>query len=227
MFFGQDDLEYWYFTQHSFGPNLYRELKRQGVPSDQLDAVLYQRSIRNILSNPLQYAFLTSAEGCKLFFWESTKVGFVDYPPWMDRIYDFAPFKSGLRLLMFLLTMASLLTCIKYVWNQRMKIYDPQQNANPGLINILFIFIIIFANYILYAPFIVETRYGLPLASLYLVLSAHFLNLVLPKRGKNSFGQEHSPYTNATSNPDASMRMAYRKVLTHSWVLGLFVINAK
>ncbi len=47
------------------------------------------------------FAFL---EAPKIFFWESTRIGFVEYPLWLDAIYVSKIARLGIRLFISLLT---------------------------------------------------------------------------------------------------------------------------
>jgi len=172
-FFGEDAFHFWRHEQYNKGHQIKRDLASQGVPVEQMDATLYKKGIGSVLSNPLQYIFLTTAEGFKMLFWESTKIGFVSYPPWLSKLFNFGLFKDSLRLLMFLLTFAGLLFTIVFTCRHNAKLYDDiQANDTQNLSLLTSMLIIILSNIALHAPFIIETRYGLPVASLYLVLIA-------------------------------------------------------
>lgn len=177
--FGEEAFRTWYFYQYDYGPEKANELAAQGVPPGEADKILYQLGIKNILRNPLQYMWMTMGEGSKMLFWESTQIGFVTYPPWLRNILYATLFKNTLRLLLFLLTTFSLYFSICYAWRHRGSLHALQKadTLNP-VAALFFTLILIFANIILHAPFIIETRYALPIAPLYLMLIGFAWNIL-------------------------------------------------
>jgi len=175
-FFGEKEYKHWYFDQFRYGYDIYQDLLAQGVPKDEIDKKLYQISIQHVLKNPLQYCFLTTAEGMKMLFWESTKIGFVNYPQWLAGIFNFSPFKNFIRLFMFLLTFWAVFSALKYLFVHRREIHNRSQNTDKAVPILYFVLAVIIANIALHAPFIIETRYALPIAPLYLALIAFTLD---------------------------------------------------
>jgi hypothetical protein len=136
--------------------------------------------IASIAHNPFQYAFLTMLEGFKMLFWESTRIGFVVYPTWLEGIFSATFFKNTLRITIFCLTFFALLWTTRDVWRDKDKLYveSPQSLICRLLFSML---IVIYANIVLHAPFIIETRYALPIAPLYLITIAYTANQILKK----------------------------------------------
>ncbi|MDO8579856.1 MAG: hypothetical protein Q7S13_00055, partial [Candidatus Omnitrophota bacterium] len=177
---GEESFRMWYFYQYDYGPAKYSELLANGTPLKDIDQELYRLGIKNILSNPFQYTWMTMAEGMKMLFWESTRIGFVTYPLWLQNILYCTLFKNTVRLLMFLFTAFGLAFSIVYAWRHKAMFYLPSQRDNPNMMSILIpAFVIIFANILLHSPFIIETRYALPLAPLYLVLIGFSFNKLI------------------------------------------------
>ena len=85
----------------------------------------------------------------------------------LNRI-DFSPFKNGLRLLVFCITLFALIYNARYLWHHRPKLVAGQQDTDVLLI-LFCILILIFAYTGSYSLFFVLTRYALPIAPLYLM----------------------------------------------------------
>ena len=170
--FNEEECSSWLSSCGTTASNKINELNNQGMSNHQIDSMLYKLSLKNIYRSPLQYTFLTIAEGLKMFFWESTQVGFVTYPPWLWKIFVFVPFKNGIRLFASLLTIFSILYIAQYLWKNKEKLFDVNQNKNNEMLFLFFILAIIFINIALLAPFYTVVRYALPLAPLYLLAIA-------------------------------------------------------
>lgn len=110
-------------------------------------------SFKEIISNPVQYIFLYFLESLKLFFWESTHMGFVSYPKILSDIYDNEFISNGLRMVV------SVLTIFSFVYSAF--------SRNPIIRNIV-IFISLYAAF--HSFFFILSRYALPIAPLFLIL---------------------------------------------------------
>ena len=182
--FGDEECSFWWDDkQHMLGLREKKMLREQGVPNDKLDSILIDHSIREIFSKPLQYTVLTIAEGCKMLFWESTKIGFVIYPSWLQKIFDFTPFKNGLRLLVSLLTTLSLFLATTHVFKNKQRLFQPKKR-DDSIIILFFSLVIIFANIILHSFFTMATRYALPIAPLYLICIAYSAQKIFFKKSQ-------------------------------------------
>lgn len=161
-----------WLSYKKIGPNKIKELQGQGISNHQINSTLYKLSLEKIFKNPFQFTFLTIAEGFKMFFWESTQAGFVTYPPWLLKIFAFLPFKNGIRLFAFLLTVFSIFYIVQYLWKNKRKLFDIHQNKNNEMMFLFFILALILINIILHSPFYIVVRYAFPLAPLYLIAIA-------------------------------------------------------
>ena len=162
--FTEEECHFWSFRrsdEHGFTKS--QELASQGLSGRNLDQELLRLAKDEILKNPLQYGLFMGIEGMKMLFWESTKIGFVEYPPWLTNAFNFKPFKNGLRLVIFLLTFFSLIFSIATII--RMK------NIDNAALAIILVFIAIYIG--LHSFFFTLTRYSLPIASLFIVIIAH------------------------------------------------------
>jgi len=180
--FGEEDCSFWSIgAQHGIGISKLKELQAQGVSNKDIDSILMGLSKEKILQKPLQYTFLATLESLKMFFWESTKVGYVFYPAWLEKIYDITLFKNGLRLAVALLTFFSFLYLIRQIWRHRIQMYQTSKNE----INtpILFFAFVMLVSYIgLHAFFCIATRYTFPIISLYLICIANFFHKIISRQ---------------------------------------------
>jgi len=173
---------WWDENEHILGINKFNELKAQGVPNDQIESTLILLSVERIFQKPFQYTLLTTMEGVKMLFWESTKIGYVIYPPWLQRLFDFTLFKNGLRLLIFLITFASLLYLMRYVWQNKRRLFYDQRERSQNILILFFVLVMILANIFLHSFFKIATRYAFPIVPLYFIPIAFFLQKLIYKK---------------------------------------------
>ncbi len=144
--FGEKECSFWSFSKSDeFGM----------AKASETSAALIALSEEKALSNPPQYALLMTIEGLKMFFWESTQIGFVEYPPWLTRIYNTQVFKNALRLVVAMITLPAVL----WLWLRLRRPDVSPLLLSIGLLTILTIFF--------YSFFFILTRYALPIAPLY------------------------------------------------------------
>jgi len=160
--FGAQECDFWsYRKSDEFGY----------AKSNDSSATLINLSTQKALHNPFQYTLLTAIEGLKMFFWESTQIGFVSYPHWLQKIYDTRIFNNGLRFLVSLISLAAVVV----VWFQSLR---PPSSPIGFLIGLLIFLYISFFSF-----FFILTRYALPIAPLYLICIGIWLNQKLaPKK---------------------------------------------
>jgi len=175
-------------TSDSFGFSKLQELSHNDIPKDNIDSTLIRLSKNLILQNPLQYLGITLIMSFPLFFWESTKIGFVDYPLWLNNLYDWGIFKDGLRLFIFLMTFISFIYLIRFVWQNRSKVIlkknspaDSSLEDNHDIVTAFFILNLLLAYIALHSFFYILTRYALPVAPLYLSAIVFFLTRMISK----------------------------------------------
>lgn len=131
-----------------------------------------------ILQNPAQYILFIILEGSKMFFWESTLIGFVEYSPWLTKFFTWPPLKDGLRLAISFLTFFAFVYLTGLILRSRKMIFKKE---NP-LLFLYLCFLFIFSFVASHTIFCTITRYYLPLASLYLVIIAYvFQKICEPK----------------------------------------------
>ncbi len=149
-----------------------QELMGSGVPTEEIYPTMTQLALKEIRKNPFQYMLFNSLEGMKMLFWESTKIGFVHYPAWLNKMHSLTIFNYGLRLLMFLLTTASLLYLMNFIFKNRRALFDlkcQDRDIVPTLFLMVWM-IILFIGF--YTPTNVLTRYAFPIVPFYLATIA-------------------------------------------------------
>ena len=170
-FFTIKACDFWSFTQSDdFGMTKAAELKSKLLSEETINHRLLQATINKTLLNPLQYAILTALEALKMFFWESTQIGFVAYPLWLTKIYGNVLFKDILRLIVSLCTIFAVFFMY---WRSL------QRNTPPLIVVISLLSFLYISTY---AFFFILTRYALPLAPLFLIAIAYAANFLYNDR---------------------------------------------
>lgn len=170
--FGEEKCRFWSFwVSDKFGRQKENELRAANMPTKAVHNSLILLSMQKALDNPGQYILLTALEGAKMFFWESTKIGFVAYPAGLEKLFNWTPFKDGLRLAVSLLTLLAFFYLAALLWLERKNIL--KKDAAPLFLFLCFLFIL---SYIIsYALFMIVTRYALPITPLYLIIISYVL----------------------------------------------------
>jgi hypothetical protein len=129
-----------------------------------------KESAKEVFKNPPQYLLLAGLESFKILFWESTKIGFVIYPKWLDAFFDLSIFKNLLRVSAFLMTCIIVTLSLNLFFRRQL----------PGFLmwSLFLMFIYIF----IHAPFFILTRYAFPIVPLILLLGAYCMEVALAKR---------------------------------------------
>lgn len=177
--FGEDKCFFWSWKNNNFYPR--KELIGNNMSSEAYEKTLIRLSIKKAMGNPVQYILLTAIEISKMFFWESTRLGFVSYPEYLERIFCFKPFNNTLRFLTSVLTCVALIYCMYFLFRKRRTVF---LKDGPDFL-ILLITIIILLFTVFYSLFMIIPRYILPIVPLYLIICAFFIQNELFSR-KNS-----------------------------------------
>lgn len=141
-------------------------------PRPQQNSELMRLSLVKILENPFQYAALMGVDWVHLFFWESTRIGFVAYPDWLDKVYDHPILARGLRFCVGVLSLGALLYSLIVLWARRKMLGDSRKQEAKIFVPIFFVAYMILCHTMLYALFFTVPRFSLPIASLFIVLIA-------------------------------------------------------
>jgi len=170
-YFSQENCDFWAFQESdAIGSEKVTELNKQHLNGTQTDATLIHLAIQKVRQKPFQYILISSIEAFKMFFWESTKIGFVAYPEWLSKIYSIKIFNNGLRLLMSLASFVA----VFFLWLQIVTQKSPPFACLIGAMILIYIFFFIFVC--------VLTRYALPISPLYLITIGLWLNQKLPHK---------------------------------------------
>ncbi len=181
--FKPEECGFWSKENNISGKNKTLELRALGMSNSEIDNELKNLAITTVLSRPIQYSLLTFAEGFKLIFWESTEVGFVNYPQWLTNIFVNPIAKFGTRLMISLITFISLIMMIKLLWQERKAIYQLSDIDHKKISVILFSLILIVITIALYAPFRTAIRYAFSIVPLYFILIGLALQKIFNKPG--------------------------------------------
>ncbi len=167
-----------------------QELSQNQIPNEEIDKILIKLSIQKILQNPFQAVLMMFTETLKMFFWESTQIGFVIYPTWLANLYDIQGLEYILKFSMALLTFLAYLNLIKLVWQNRSLLFVSHQRPNESFLILFFSLFIIICYVGSLSFFFTLTRYYLTIIPLYLVSIAFFLqslkNRILKQKSQGS-----------------------------------------
>jgi hypothetical protein len=147
------------------------ELSKQHLSINEINSKLVSLSIQKVVHNPFQYVLLATIEGLRMFFWESTQVGFVSYPHWLQKIYDIKIFNNALRFLVSLLSLIAVMS----IWSQALTTQKYPIDSLIAVFIVIYIFLFSFVCTL--------TRYAIPIAPLYLIAIGVWINQnLIPKK---------------------------------------------
>jgi len=175
LFYGQACHE-WLLATTFLGIEKRKELLKKNIPGEEISRIMISSSMKRILSSPVQYSFFTLLEGVKMFFWESTKIGFVSYPDWMTRIHNNGVIKNILRLLVGSITLFATLYSVVHLLRTPREIYARSDTSGERYQCLLFLLLFLALFVGLYAMFAVLVRYSLPIAPLFIAVIAFVAN---------------------------------------------------
>jgi hypothetical protein len=162
--FSQEKCNLWTFLEaDNLGAWERNHLEAQGLSKEGIEKHLTRSSWEMIQMKPLQFFILHNLEFLKNFFWESTKIGFVEYPVWLTRLYDSALFKNPLRLFWGVLSFAG------YVYAWVLMCTRRKDNDSGRFYASLLIVLMVTTIGSLYALFAVLTRYSFTIAPLEMI----------------------------------------------------------
>jgi hypothetical protein len=165
----KDQCAYWSSqVSDQIGAQKRTELTQQGIKEVDLDKSLVKLSLQAFLSKPIQATILMTIEWTKIFFYETTHIGFVVYPTWLETIYSCEFFNQSLKFLVAILNIVSLAFGINVLIRHNKDIYPRSMIMTIVFVLIVFTFF--------YTPFLILPRYALPIAALQIILSAFFIN---------------------------------------------------
>ncbi len=183
-FFSEEECKYCEFLSADYFSGTVLAAKLNNVPEEKREQEAGHLIVAQIKTNPIQYILFMGYESLRMFFWESTKIGFVTYPPFLHKLYNLALFKDGLRLLVSLITICSFVFIFLTLSKAKRYLFEDSSLGTRMQIG-YFAFMIILAHTFFYSFAFTLTRYALPIASLYLLCIVLFLqNFIKPQERK-------------------------------------------
>lgn len=140
------------------------------VPKEERNAKIISLAVHEVKQHPFQYMLFMVIESLRMFFWESTQIGFVAYPLLLQHIFDNPIFKDGLRLIISLVTAFAFIYTLVMVVKQPLNKIIKEHHKDLLLAAIFIIFLLCYIG--LFSLFSVVTRYALPVAPLFLLCIA-------------------------------------------------------
>jgi hypothetical protein len=177
-FFSDEECGYCEFRKADEAQSFYLRELSDGVPETEKKKAAIHQAFNRIKDHPVQFGFLMFLETLKMLFWESTQVGFVNYPPLTAKIYNNLFFKDILRLVMGVVTAFSFIyVLIASIPQSRGLLARTDEGFRTSLIFFMFLIIISYTG--LYGLFSIVVRYALPLGPLFVILIAFMVESVL------------------------------------------------
>ena len=136
-----------------------------------------------ILLNPLQYVLLAGLDWVHMFFWESTRIGFVAYPDWADAILDWAPFAKGLRFGVGVTCLLATLFAMVFLWQNRDTQRESACYSTKLWSGLFFAVYLIVCHVTLYSLFATVPRFAFPIAPLLIFVVACAVQIRFAKGG--------------------------------------------
>lgn len=180
-FYSADECDYCTFKYADYYRGTFLNQHLIQLPHNQWQTKTLKLTIEKIFEKPVQYAVLTILEALKMGFWESTNIGFVDYPPFIDRFYENGIIRNGIRLFVSVLTYVSLIYAFVFVIMNYKKGNRSDEVITIRLKILAFVFLIIMSFTALYSLFSILTRFSFPIVSLYFICFACLLQSKLNK----------------------------------------------
>jgi len=157
----------------------------ENTPKEEIKSKILYLTVNKAMENPFQQILLMGFEALKMPFWESTQIGYVIYPAWLQNLFNLRLFKNGLRLIAAALTYCAMISFVIGIFRKRYSLFVSSPDSQIA-ITCFFILLIMATYSIFYSIFIVITRYSLPIAPLYIISIAYFLDNKLRERKQDS-----------------------------------------
>ena len=117
-----------------------------------------------------------------MFFWESTRIGFVAYPDWLDRVFDNVIFAKSLRFVIGLLSLGATILGGFYLWRHKYRLWHLEKQQNSFWVALFFLIYLIFCHVTLYSLFATVPRFALPIAPLFVLVIAFVAQILFYKK---------------------------------------------
>lgn len=175
-FFSEEQCQYCEFFYADRYRSQLLEERLKGIAREERQSKTVQLALTEMAKNPAQYVILTSVESLKMAFWESSQIGFVAYPSFLEKLFASGIFRYGIRFAVSFLTYVSLFTVLVRTIRRRKMLLDflAQDHARLQIGFFLLVVIIPFSG--LYAMYSILTRFAFPIVPLYHLCIAYCLN---------------------------------------------------
>ncbi len=185
IFFNDKECKYCEFhAADDFRGSTLNELLKNENPEDRKKKTI-EFAFEKIRQQPLQYLFFMAVESSRMPFWESTQIGFVDYPGWLSQLFLHKGMRYGLRFIISLATLFSLVFIALRLFLKRSLIFDFSEEGKR--MHICFFSMLMISVYtLLYSLFSVVTRYAFPIVPLYLLIIAYTIHKIFINQKKRS-----------------------------------------
>ncbi len=183
LFFSKQECDYadW------FGSDQFRlteaAQRMETIPKDRQQQEVFRLALEKVIDHPFQYLFFSTVDATKMPFWESTQIGYVDYPAFLTKFYNHLFVRFGLRLLVGLMTIASFVFVTFVLWRVKFNMRGEQRNTAM----LFFAWLMITSYTFFYSLCYVLTRYALPIASMYIVCISFAINAVFRRKFINPY----------------------------------------
>ena len=148
---------------------------QKSLPHDEVQHFLTSQAKEQIFKHPLQFIILTAVDTVKLFFWETTHLGFVEYPDWIKNFFNAVWFQEFLRFALFGFSLAGFFYAAYFIITRR-------ATSDPRIWILLpFLWLVTLHVGIYAVCSAVVPRHALAIAPIFLVLAAFFLENIMPK----------------------------------------------
>lgn len=170
-FFNEEECFYWSFINAD--KLMYDKIYdlQKAFPRTEIDGQLILSARNEFFKNPFANMLFVALESFKIFFWESTRSGFVLYPAFLTRIFELSILKNFLRLFVSLLTIISFFYALFYLLGHWSKMGDSSNQR----IQVLFFSLLLIVSFTgLYALCYILVRYAFSIVPLFMICIAVF-----------------------------------------------------
>ena len=178
--FSKEDCSFWGIHNYDVYGMTVLTIVNGEYPKDKVSGIMINFAKERILQKPFQFIFFTVLESMKMFFWESTQIGFVKYAPWQTKLYAFGPFKNALRLFMSLLSLSAFLFALIFAFKNRKQLLGISSPENKSIQMLGFMLLISICHIGMYSLFMTIPRFIFPIVPLYLIIIAFSLDRIIP-----------------------------------------------
>jgi len=158
---------------------------RKSVPPHQIDPIIFRAAIKKGSENPIQFLLIYSVEWLKTFFWESTNIGFVVYPSWLEQIYRLNLFDVILKFSMAFLSFCATFYLAFYIFKERRQLFRLNSAVHMPVDAYFSTLLMILSHSALYAIFDINPRHILPIAPCFILMIGFFIDRIFIKIKEN------------------------------------------